>query len=215
MYKKYFLSIAFCGMLALSTAAPATAQEANVGVATTACTHNHECENCDEPVCLAETPVEAVDQAVAEESGSEVGLGSREEIKAKKAQNAKENDPAGGVITIVAMSIVLAALIILSILFLLFGQISSYLMSSRKRSAQGSKEEVTVAPKDYVDSGDAIAAIGMALSEHFGQRHDMEDTILTIKDIKKSYSPWNSKIYNMRHATEVDPGRQSIRRPLK
>ena len=43
-----------------------------------------------------------------------------------------------------------------------------------------------------------ITAISMALAEHMGQGHDIEDTILTIRRMRKAYSPWNSKIYNMR-----------------
>ena len=34
-------------------------------------------------------------------------------------------------------------------------------------------------------------------------------------EMKKSYSPWNSKIYNMRHIPEISPARASLRRPLK
>ena len=55
----------------------------------------------------------------------------------------------------------------------------------------------------------------MALAEHFGQGHDMEDTILTIKRMKKAYSPWNSKIYNMRQIPEVSAAHATARRPLK
>ena len=93
-------------------------------------------------------------------------------IQAEKARNAAENDKYGGAITIIAMSIVLSALIILSILFLLFGKISSSLQKQRKRVAHGV------------------------------HGHDMEDTILTIRRMRKAYSPWNSKIYNMRHIQE-------------
>ena len=48
------------------------------------------------------------------------------------------------------------------------------------------------------DSGEAIAAIAMALHEHL-DAHDRENTVLTINKVKRAYSPWNSKIYNMRH----------------
>ena len=43
----------------------------------------------------------------------------------------------------------------------------------------------------------------MALAEHFGDQHDMEDTIITIRRLKKAYSPWNSKIYNLRQTPEL------------
>ncbi|MDE5785198.1 MAG: lamin tail domain-containing protein, partial [Duncaniella sp.] len=47
------------------------------------------------------------------------------------------------------------------------------------------------------DSGEAIAAIVMALHEHL-DAHDSENTVLTIKKLRRAYSPWNSKIYGLR-----------------
>ncbi len=47
------------------------------------------------------------------------------------------------------------------------------------------------------DSGEEIAAIVMALNEHINA-HDLESTILTINKVRKSYSPWSSKIYGLR-----------------
>lgn len=123
---------------------------------------------------------------------------TRKMIQAEKARNAKENDGFGGAITIIAMCIVLSALVILSLLFLGFGKISSSLQKSRKRKAHGVTEHNAEDHHDELDSGEVIAAISMALAEHLGQHHDLEDTILTIKRMRKAYSPWNSKIYNMR-----------------
>ncbi len=140
---------------------------------------------------------------------------TRKAIQAEKARNAAENDKFGGAITIIAMSIVLAALIILSILFLVFGKISSAILTSKKRKAHGVTPETSEEHHEELDSGEVIAAIGMALAEHFGQGHDIEDTILTIKRMRKSYSPWNSKIYNMRHMPEMTAASSSLRRPLK
>lgn len=122
--------------------------------------------------------------------------------QAEKARNAKENDSWGGAITIIAMSIVLGCLIVLSVLFLIFGKIFSKMMSRKKREAHGMTDEV-VAEEHDLDSGEAIAAIAMALSEHFSGRHDIEDTKLTIRRMRKAYSPWNSKIYNMRPELEL------------
>ncbi len=43
----------------------------------------------------------------------------------------------------------------------------------------------------------------MALAEHlYGSGHDLERTILTLRRMKRAYSPWNSKIYNIRHVPE-------------
>ncbi|MCM1290921.1 MAG: OadG family protein [Prevotella sp.] len=129
--------------------------------------------------------------------------------QAEKAHNAEVNDSWGGGITIIAMCVVIAALVILSILFLCFGKISSKIMSRKKLAAQGlTKEDATDHHKD-VDSGEVIAAIATALAQHFNTNgHDMEDTILTIRRMKRAYSPWNSKIYNMREVPELKRNRR-------
>lgn len=124
--------------------------------------------------------------------------------QADKAHNAAVNDPWGGAITIVAMVIVVAALALLSLLFLGFGKISAAFIASKSRKVKGlSKEQAIETGHDELSSGEAIAAIGMALSEHFGDHHDLEDTIITIRRLKKAYSPWNSKIYNLRTTPEL------------
>lgn len=129
---------------------------------------------------------------------------TRKMIQAEKAKNAEENDEYGGAITIIAMCIVLGALIILSVLFLIFGKISSKVQKSKKLKAHGVSEDEMEDHHEELDSGEVIAAISMALAEHTGQGHDMEDTILTIRRMRKAYSPWNSKIYNMRVVPEVN-----------
>ncbi|MDE7189819.1 MAG: OadG family protein, partial [Muribaculaceae bacterium] len=128
---------------------------------------------------------------------------ARKMTQAEKAQNAAENDSWGGAITIIAMCIVIAALIILSILFMGFGKISQMLLSRKKLEAHGLSPEDVGEDHVHVDSGDVIAAIAMALAEHFDSTHDLEDTILTIRRMRKAYSPWNSKIYNMRPTPEL------------
>lgn len=118
--------------------------------------------------------------------------------QAEKAKNAAENDSWGGAITIIAMTIVLAALIVLSLLFFFFGKICASLMGRKKLEAHGITKDEKADDHEDVDSGEVIAAIALAISEHLDQRHDIEDTILTIRRMRKAYSPWNSKIYNMR-----------------
>lgn len=130
---------------------------------------------------------------------------TRRAIQAEKAKNAAENDRFGGAITIIAMGIVLLALVVLSLLFMGFGKISTTLQTRRKHNAHGVTADTSEDHHDEVDSGEVIAAIGMALAEHFGHGHDIEDTILTIRRMRKAYSPWNSKIYNMRHLPEQAP----------
>lgn len=124
--------------------------------------------------------------------------------QAEKAHNAAVNDSWGGAITIIAMCIVISALVILSILFLGFGKISESMLQKKKRqTVKATPNGISTDEHHAVDSGEAIAAIAAALAEHFGEGHDIEDTILTIRRMKRAYSPWNSKIYNLRVMPEL------------
>lgn len=44
-------------------------------------------------------------------------------------------------------------------------------------------------------TGEEAAAIAAAVHLYLHEQHDEENPILTIKQAKKSYSPWSSKIY--------------------
>ena len=48
-------------------------------------------------------------------------------------------------------------------------------------------------------SGEATAAIAMALHLYLDEMHDIESGVLTIKKISNNYSPWSSKIYAVRN----------------
>ena len=126
---------------------------------------------------------------------------ARRMTQAEKNRNAAENDGWGGAITIIAMCIVISALVVLSILFLIFGKISESILKSKKKKA---KEAAAHAPyEDHgLESGEVIAAISLALADYFGNQHDVEDTVLTIQRMQKAYSPWNSKIYNLRSSQD-------------
>lgn len=146
-----------------------------------------------------ETPEnETIGQAPAESNVA------KKMTQAEKAHNAEVNDSWGGAITIVAMLIVISALAILSVLFLCFGKISEKLLSRNKRKASSANATAPVSDDHHEpDSGEVIAAIALALTEHFQGGHDYEDTILTIRRMKRAYSPWNSKIYNLRHIPDL------------
>lgn len=160
-------------------------------------------ENADEVMAISVTEVAEIDVLPeAAEPGVPESELTRKMLQAEKARNAAENDGYGLAITLIAMSIVLSALIILSILFLIFGKISASFQKQRKRRAHGVSSEDAEDHHDELDSGEVIAAISMALAEHEGLGHDMEDTILTIRRMRKAYSPWNSKIYNLRAMPE-------------
>lgn len=46
-------------------------------------------------------------------------------------------------------------------------------------------------------TGEEMAAISLALHFTVYEMHDEESNIITIKNIERRYSPWNSKIYGL------------------
>ena len=44
-------------------------------------------------------------------------------------------------------------------------------------------------------TGEEAAVIAAAVHLYLNEQHDQENPILTIRQAKKSYSPWSSKIY--------------------
>lgn len=188
MLKKFILTSALCLTLTAGYAsAPSVVQS----------------EQAEQTVVTTTSDaVEATDPAPELESEAEAE--AHKFTQAEKAENLKEKDSWGGALTIMSMCIVLLALIVLSILFMCFGKVSSYFHTKKKKEASGLNPITGGSGHDDApDSGEVIAAIAMALHEHFGGKHDIEDTILTIKKLRRAYSPWNSKIYNMREVPQL------------
>ena len=96
--------------------------------------------------------------------------------------------------TLMAMGVVFSALIVLCLCFLLISKIGSAVARRNKRESIGNGVEI---PGALADSGEEIAAIVMALHEHL-DTHDKESMVLTINKVRRSYSPWSSKIYGLR-----------------
>ena len=113
----------------------------------------------------------------------------------ERLDNFKSNDSAGIGMTITAMSVVFVGLIGLYLLFNLIGRTAVSLSHKRAMKASGiSKEEAKGIAQQ---SGEIYAAIAMAIYEAT-ELHDDENTILTIKNTVRNYSPWSSKIYTLR-----------------
>ena len=93
-----------------------------------------------------------------------------------------------------AMCVVILGLILLFLLFKFIGHTAVLLSHRRAMKAGISKEE---AKNITSKSGEIYAAIAMAIYE-VTELHDDENTILTIKNTVRNYSPWSSKIYSMR-----------------
>lgn len=112
-----------------------------------------------------------------------------------RIRNFAEKDPNGFSMTLMAMCIVFGALLVLCLCFYVVGMIGKSAHRVKKAEAMG--VAVTDVAKGDHDSGEEIAAITLALHEHFNQ-HDNESFLLTVKKMKRAYSPWSSKIYGLR-----------------
>lgn len=119
--------------------------------------------------------------------------------KNAKIENFKKHDKSGGGMAIIAMSVVFMGLILLYISFKIVGNIAVKLGKKNAMKATGITDKAEAKEKKLGHhSGEETAAIAMALHEYLNDAHDVEDMILTINKVKRTYSPWSSKIYTLR-----------------
>ena len=116
-----------------------------------------------------------------------------------KMDKFEQHDPVGVGMAVSAMSVVFSGLLLLYICFRVIGKLSVGYSKRKETKAHDvyDVEETKELGSGEV-SGEVIAAITMALHEAQGGEHDVEDTVLTISRVKRSYSPWNSRIYGLR-----------------
>lgn len=115
-----------------------------------------------------------------------------------KVEKFSKLDPNGFAMAAMAMTIVFSALALLCISFMIINKINAKAATVNKMKSHGiDVKETPSADQPDIDSGEEIAAIAMAIYEHLNA-HDNESTVLTINKVKRAYSPWSSKIYNMR-----------------
>ncbi len=123
--------------------------------------------------------------------------------KNEKIVKFKKHDKYGVGMAITAMLVVFFSLILLYLSFRTTGRIAINISkrNAMKRNIQKEQEleQKLKLKKHPTTTGEEIAAVIMALHELLEEPHDYEDMVLTINQVKKKYSPWSSKIYNMRH----------------
>ena len=116
-----------------------------------------------------------------------------------KMEKFQSHDSVGIGMSITAMSVVFFGLILLYICFRAIGKAA---VSFRRKNAMEAKDitcEREAKEKKLGEApGEVIAAISLAMHEMQTDVHDVEDTVLTITRVKRSYSPWSSKIYTLR-----------------
>jgi len=106
--------------------------------------------------------------------------------------NIVEND--GILISVVGYLVVFVSLLLLAIIITNFQKF----LSSRQRKKLQSEGHRAADADDLSISGEVSAAISTALYLHYEEKHDLENTVLTIKRVQRTYSPWSSKLYGLR-----------------
>ena len=85
-------------------------------------------------------------------------------------------------------------LLLLSVVFTILPKLHSRKLRKKLQQMNGGSKSTLA---NTMLPGEVSAAIAMAISIYFDELHDQETAILTIKKVGKTYSPWNSKIYNV------------------
>ncbi len=98
----------------------------------------------------------------------------------------------GYVILISGLLIVFSGLILLTLFFKFVMPLLLDFYNFLKRGRSLTKKEVK---EKEAFTGEIAAAISVAIYMYLDEKHDKENAILTIKQARKMYSPWSSKIY--------------------
>ncbi|HLO89853.1 MAG: OadG family transporter subunit [Chloroflexota bacterium] len=106
-----------------------------------------------------------------------------------------EMDPYGIGMAIIAMSVVFIALILL---YLVFKHTRRFYSMDMRKIFKKNQKILADVKEEHDISGEVNAAIALALHLYRSEYHDHEEAVLTIKKVAKTYSPWSSKIYNIR-----------------
>ena len=101
----------------------------------------------------------------------------------------------GLLISVVGYLVTLVTLALLYVAFQIFPKFLHLHLRSRLRKAG---KPIPPGEVHHIPSDEA-AAIAMALHLYLNELHDETSTKVTIRSVSKSYSPWNSKFFGMRH----------------
>ena len=108
------------------------------------------------------------------------------------------NWPQVWMVTLIGFGLTFVLLILLVYLMRLFGVIMKPRVKVPKVVKNDNKMEIKHDEKSEVTlSANTTAAIAMALHLYYDEMHDEEQHVITIKNVERRYSPWNSKIYGI------------------
>lgn len=100
----------------------------------------------------------------------------------------------GYLILFSGLVIVFSALLLLSVFFKFGLPLILYLYRIMIKGPDKKISDIQI-DSDRKFTGEEAAVIAAAVHMYLNEQHDIENPILTIKQAKKSYSPWSSKIY--------------------
>lgn len=99
----------------------------------------------------------------------------------------------GITISIVGFGIVFLALALLAYLFIKMPVVIN--LAVKKKTPK--KQEKAIQKVEENIEGNVTAAISLALHLYLNDMHDEESNVVTIKQVRRTYSPWSSKIYSV------------------
>lgn len=107
-------------------------------------------------------------------------------------------DPLAWTIVVVGIGIVFLSLMVV---YIFFRYILTFILNFKLKSFARKKgiDPAEAQTARTIQSGEVNAAIAMALYQYFNEFHDVESGVITIKRISRHYSPWSSKLYNMKN----------------
>mgnify|MGYP001044051575 CR=1 FL=1 len=102
--------------------------------------------------------------------------------------------------TIVFVGIGIVFLALASV-YLFFRYFLTFILNFRLKSFARKRgiDPVEIVTAKNMLSGEVNAAIAMALYSYMNELHDVESGVITIRRVSKNYSPWSSKLYNMKN----------------
>lgn len=89
--------------------------------------------------------------------------------------------------------------LVLAIMYLVFKFVLPFIFKIKLYRRAAKEGRALDESEKHVLSGEVNAAIATAIYLYFDEVHDVESNVITIRKVSRSYSPWNSKIYNMRN----------------
>lgn len=104
----------------------------------------------------------------------------------------------GYIILFSGLVIVFSALLVLSLFFKFGLPVILYLYKVITKRPDKKIKDIPII-EDHEFTGEKAAVIAAAIHMYLNEQHDYENPILTIRQARKSYSPWSSKIYGTHH----------------